>query len=170
MKYLLCAAELESGGCHGDRGVRKGARGRTPRAIPHVWTQTERSHACQCWPAVTEGERACARRWCVPVSWATSHANLGAPLSAALYLASAPFEWQANPFKLTRLSGRLPEPDLTLMLLRASACVSAHQGLCTRSTQQTIKPKSECSVCELPPSAVLLPSAVFPSFALEMLF
>lgn len=36
-------------------------------------------------------------------------------------LPSAPFEWQANPLKLTRLSSRLPEADLTLVLLRARA-------------------------------------------------
>lgn len=72
--------------------------------------------------------------------------------------------------KLTRLSGRLPEPDLTLTLLRASACVSAHYGLCTRNTQQNIMPKSECSISELPASVVVLPSAVWPPSALEMLF
>lgn len=54
---MLCAAELESGGCHGDRAVRTGARGRTLRTISHVRMQTERSHACQRWPAMTEGAR-----------------------------------------------------------------------------------------------------------------
>lgn len=73
VKYLLCAVELESGGCHGDGRVRKGARGRTLRAFPQVRTQTEGSHARQRWPAVTEGEQARART-CV-------HVGGGVPVS-----------------------------------------------------------------------------------------
>lgn len=46
-KYLLCGAELESGGCHGDREVRKGARGGTLCSISHTLTQTKCGHAYQ---------------------------------------------------------------------------------------------------------------------------
>lgn len=71
VKYLLCAAELESGGCHGDAGVRTGARGRTLRGAVRVW---DANGTQSCLSPLACGESAHKRAHvragvvCVPVS------------------------------------------------------------------------------------------------------
>lgn len=74
-----------------------------------------RTSACTCAQVVCAGKLS-------HITCKTRSSSLRCPL----FSSQASFEWQANPSKLTRLSSRLPEADLTLSLLRASARVCAH--------------------------------------------